>query len=109
MRKKTVQIHGKSEDFQPTSLDQIWGDTGVNKFGTLIEANYISYLRELNKSDLQTHAAKIGIVPVDNREMLVKKLLKEFKLHVASFRKPRNIPEPKRVSKEALKILAEGR
>jgi hypothetical protein len=108
--KKIIQAHGKLEDFQPTTLDQIWGDTGFSKFGTVSEEEYIKHLKDLNKSDLQTHAAKIGIVPVDNREMLTKKLIKEFRLHVAAFRRPKTkTVAPKHFSKEALKILAEGR
>ena len=31
------QIHGKEDKFEPTSLDQIWGDTGMYKYGTFNE------------------------------------------------------------------------
>ena len=33
------QTHGK-EEFKPTTLDQIWGDTGISKYGTLNEDEY---------------------------------------------------------------------
>ena len=46
------------------------------------------YEKELNnmvKSDLQTHATKIGIIPIDNRPMLTQRLVREFKKHVSSY------------------------
>ncbi|MEK6883463.1 MAG: hypothetical protein AABY22_27800 [Nanoarchaeota archaeon] len=108
MKKEIHQIHGKVETFQPTTLDQIWGDTGLGKYGTLDEEKYISKLNDMNKADLQKHAVGVGIIPTDGREGLIKKLLKEFRAHVASFRKP-ILKEPTKVSKNALKILSEGR
>ena len=56
------QSHGKEENVQPTSLDQIWGDTGISKFKTLDRDEYESQLNDMNKSDLQTHATKVGLV-----------------------------------------------
>jgi hypothetical protein len=29
------ETNAKVEDFKPTSLDQIWGDRGTSKYGTL--------------------------------------------------------------------------
>lgn len=108
--KKIHQAHGKEENFQPTTLEQIWGDTGMGKYKTLNESEYSNSLKDMNKSDLQAHAAKVGVIPVDNREMLTKRLLKEFKTHVASFRKPKDLDEKAfKPSKNLLKILAEGR
>ena len=41
------QTHGKEEgNFKPTTLDQIWGDDGVSKYGTLNEAEYIKKIDE---------------------------------------------------------------
>ena len=103
------QSHGKEEGTQPTSLDQIWGDTGVSKFGTLDETEYQSKLEEMNKSDLQTHATKVGLVPVDDVNLLKKRLSKEFTKHVSSFRTPQQTQGVKKLSKSALKILGEGK
>jgi len=64
----------------------------------------------MSKSDLQAHASTVGIIPIDNREMLSQRLMREFKKYVASYNAP---IEKKRggikLSKEAKSILAEGR
>lgn len=103
------QTHGKTETFKPTTLDQIWGDTGNSKYGTLNEEEYESQLNEMNKSDLQTHATKIGLVPIDDRVRLTKRLLSEFRVHVASYKRPEFKQSNPKISKEVAKILAEGR
>ena len=105
-----VQVHGKTETFEPTTLDQIFGDTGLSRYGTTNVEEYEAQLKEMNKSDLQTHATKVGLVPIDDRERLTKRLIYEFKVHVAAYRKPLFKKDgPTKVSKEVAKILAEGR
>jgi hypothetical protein len=104
------QTHGKKEEFRPTTLDQIWGDTGMSKYSTLDEDEYESSLKGMNKSDLQTHATTVGIIPIDNRDMLAQRLVREFRSHVNSYRAPRNSRQSNTsISEEARKILAEGR
>lgn len=109
--KSLTQVHGKDEQFRPTTLEQIWGDTGERKYRTLDENEYLTWLNSVNKSDLQSHAAQIGIIPIDNRDLLVRKLLKEFRAHVASYTAPKavNSATSKPVSDRVSKILAEGR
>ena len=109
--KEMSQTHGKVEDdYQPTTLSQIWGDDGMGKYNTLDEKEYIKTINGMNLSDLRTHSTKIGIVPVDDREVLTKRLLAEFKGHVNQFRGPgRSSEEESDISAEALKILSEGR
>ncbi len=113
-RKKSVknlsQTHGKEEKFEPTTLDQIWGDDGLNVYGTMVEDQYENQIDEMNISDLQTHASRVGIIPIDNRNTLRERLLREFRKHVASYRKPLDNPSPDPVlSDEMMKILSEGR
>ena len=103
------QLHGKVENFEPSTLDQIWGDTGLSKYNTLNEESYKTYLSELNKTDLQTHASQVGIIPIDNLEMLTKRLVKEFLKHVSIYKAPAKQPEQVVLSKEAKRILEEGR
>tara|TARA_Y100000593_G_C4152892_1_gene257976 strand:- start:114 stop:497 length:384 start_codon:yes stop_codon:yes gene_type:complete len=103
------QAHGKQEGVEPTSLDQIWGDSGVSKFKTLDQDEYQNQLDDMNKSDLQTHATKVGLVPIDDVNMLKKRLMKEFTKHVSSFRTPKTTKGSKNMSKKALKILGEGK
>ena len=112
-KKKSVknlsQTHGKEEKFEPTTLDQIWGDTGMSKYKTLDQEVYHKHLKSLNKTDLQRHAAEVGIIPIDNKENLQKRLLGEFVKHTASYRIPRVKPPMKPLSQKAKDILAEGR
>ena len=80
--KSIKQAHGKQENvkFEPRTLDQVWGDTGISKFGTLDVEEYAANLNDMNKSDLQTHATKVGLVPVDDVSLLRKRLTKELKI-----------------------------
>lgn len=104
------QSHGKEEKFVPTTLDQIWGDEGLSKYGTMEEEVYEEKIQEMNKTDLWSHASKIGLVPIDNTNLLRKTLLSEFRKHVNMYRKVLAPEEkPSKLSKEALKILSEGR
>lgn len=108
--KQNMQTHAKEERFQPTTLDQIWGDNGNTKYGTTDLEVYINKISDMNKSDLQTHANLIGLVPVDDREILTRKLVSEFKKYVSGFTRPLSSPKaPPFVSKEVARILAEGK
>jgi len=101
------QTHGKVEK-EKLTLDQVWGNTGTSKYGTLDLEDYDNYLNDLNKSDLQAHAIKIGLVPIDDRRTLVSRLKKEFKKHVALYSQAKTKKETE-VSKKAKDILSEGR
>lgn len=103
------QAHGKDESKETVqSLDQLWGDDGISRYKTLDLNDYATDLAGMNKSDLQNHAAKLGLVPIDSRELLVKRLITEFKKHVTAYQKVRK-PEPKDNIKEAQirKLLSE--
>jgi hypothetical protein len=100
------QTHGKVE--KPLTLNQVWGDDGSSRYGTLNVDEYMVYLNNLNKSDLQTHAVKIGLVPVDDRVTLVKRLKIEFNKFSSQY-KTRPVASNKSISKSAKDILSEGR
>jgi hypothetical protein len=102
------QTHGKVEN-KPITLDQIWGDDGKRKYGTLDINEYDKYLKDLNKSDLQQHAIKIGLVPIDDRETLVKRLKTEFKKYVSMYLPRPNLSNKDKLSKKSKDILSEGR
>ena len=112
--KNVKQAHGKDENvkFEPSTLDQVWGDTGLGKYNTFDLDVYKEKLDHLAKTDLQAHATKIGLVPIDNRSTLTQRLVREFKKHVNAF-KPMNIKAKDRnvehISPEIRKILEEGR
>ncbi len=106
------QTHGKQENLetQPLTLDQIWGDDGLAKYNTVDENEYSGQLDEMSLSDIQNHAARIGIIPTSNRGNLTKKLMSEFRKHVASYT-PATVVKSnssQTVDKEVLKILKEG-
>jgi len=105
------QTHGKEEkDFEPTTLAQIWGDDGVSKYGTLNEGKYVEGLNDMHFSDVRTHAADLGLVPIDDRALLTKRLLSEFRRHVGEYTMPKeNKEEPKKIDEEIQKILEEGK
>ena len=66
----------------------------------------------MNRSDLHSHAVKMGILPVDNRELLTTRLTREFRKYILAFQKPKRTDTEKagkRVSKRSRSILAEGR
>jgi len=107
---KLSQAHGKEETFEPTTLNQIWGDDGTSKYRTLDEEVYATQLAEMARTDLHAHASQIGLIPVENAEQLKKRLLAEFRKHVAQYKKPAfNKKPPLKLSKKAAKILEEGR
>ena len=108
--KSLSQTHGKDEKYEATTLDQIWGDTGSTKYGTTDVNEYVRKLDSMNTSDLQTHAHKIGLIPVDDRVTITRKLVYEFKRYVSGYTKPDQISKPNApVSKSVIKILDEGR
>jgi hypothetical protein len=108
--KDLSQTHGKVDDFTPTTLDQIWGDDGTSKYGTLNEGEYLNKLNAMTKSDIYLHASKLGIVPVDDRSRLKKTLLNDFKKHVAKFKMPTQSDDSQeQLPKNIREILEEGK
>jgi len=101
------QTHGKIE--KPVTLDQIWGDTGITKYGTLDPVEYDKYVNDLNKSDLQAHAVKIGLVPIDDRNTLISRLKREFNKHISAYKVKSFEKKEIKLSKKSKDILAEGR
>jgi len=103
------QTHGKLENIQYKSLDQIWGDTGLSKYKTTDLQEYVNFINEMNKSDLQAHANKVGLVPIDNREMLTKRLIAEFRKFVSTFNVPKTLDTSVDLDKKSKDVLSEGK
>jgi oligoribonuclease NrnB/cAMP/cGMP phosphodiesterase (DHH superfamily) len=106
------QTHGmvEKEEYQPTTLNQIFGDDGGWKYKTLDTDEYKHYLTGMNRSDLQSHAIEIGIIPIDNRDQLTKRLVREFNRHTVAYKKPtKKSVDVTNVTQDVLDILAEGR
>jgi hypothetical protein len=106
---KMQQTHGKTERIEPSTLEQIWGDDGFDKYSTLSEASYLDQLNGMTKSDMQAHATKVGLIPIDNVEIMKSKLLKEFTKHVNLYSRPSHAVPEVDVSKEVKDILEEGK
>ena len=106
------QIDGKNEKYVKSTLNQIWGDDGLNIYNTMDIDEYTSQLNEMNKADIQSHSVAIGIIPSQDLERLKKILISQFKFHVAQYQVPQNPlikSNVKKLSKQAADILAEGR
>jgi len=84
------QVHGKEEkqEYEPTTLDQIWGDDGTGRYGTMELEEYKAQIDQMSRTDINAHAADLGVIPVEDRGSLEKRLTDEFISHVNSFRKP---------------------
>lgn len=105
-----MQADAMEHKTEPTTLDQIWGDTGLNKYNTFSEEDYKQELLGLAKVDLQNLARNQNLIPIDNAQILRDRLLREFRKHVAMYNKPiKNEKKDNKISKEALTILAEGK
>jgi hypothetical protein len=105
------QSHGKEEHFQPTTLDQIWGDDGTSKYSTTDEEEYKEELDEMNKTDLESHATSLGILPAGDRVRLEERLVYEFQRHFNKYRMPNdaNSTTNADVPDHVRKILEEGK
>lgn len=78
-KKEMLQIHGKEEQNQkqPSSLDEILGET-LSIYTANSSEQYRGQLAEMNMTDLQSHAYKIGLVPTPDRKVLTDRLVQEF-------------------------------
>jgi len=78
-KKEMLQIHGKEEknQKQPSSLDEILGET-LSVYTVNSSEDYRGQLAEMNMTDLQAHAYKIGLVPTPDRKVLTDRLVQEF-------------------------------
>ena len=106
---KMQQTHGKIERCEPSTLEQVWGDDGFDKYSTLSEATYLDQLNGMTKSDMQAHATKVGLIPIDNVEIMKGKLIKEFTKHVNLYSRPSHSPPKVKLTKEVKDILEEGK
>lgn len=97
---------------RPNTIEQILQKNyaGLWKYKTMNEAEYTLQLSQMSKSDLYTHATNIGILPNENRERLVRNLLKQFQAHVTSHKIP-NVVETSQLNMtpDIAKILQGGR
>lgn len=99
------QTHGKEEVF---NLDDITGEF-VNKYSQASTEDYEAYISDMTTTDLKKHAQEIGLVPIDNIEILRKRLIVEFNKYFNSRKRTSTFKSNKASTREINKILAEGR
>ena len=92
------------------SIDELLG-ISASKYNTHDLKKYEDYLSNLNTSDLQAHATRVGVLPNQDRSILTKRLLKEFRVSNSGYISTAQVQNPitKPIKKEVLEILAEGR
>lgn len=110
-KEKVIEAHGKEESTQPTRLEQVWGFNELSKYGTLEESVYEKQIDELNRTDLEAHARKVGVVIVESTARLKESLKKEFRNYAFYLRKPapKAPSSTNEVNDEVRRILSEGR
>ena len=111
-KKEMLQIHGKVEknQKQPSSLDEILGET-LSIYTANSSEQYRGQLAEMNMTDLQAHAYKIGLIPTQDRKVLSDRLVNEFIKWNSRFQSPDsnvNIQSITELDNKAQKILREG-
>jgi hypothetical protein len=119
-KKKTItlessaQIDGKAQGSAPEhlygSLDQILGEN-ISVYKTSNIDEYRSQIADMNQTDLQTHALKIGLIPIEDRRILVGRLVQEFERWHSRMMPQGNIKGSKNINdidEKARKILREG-
>ena len=48
-------------------------------------AKYEAFLREMNLADLQNHSYEMGLLPTDNRNLMLDKLMREFRIKNSAY------------------------
>jgi hypothetical protein len=72
--------------------------------------SYEHFISNLNTSDLQSHATTVGVMPNQDRSILIKRLLKDFRIkNSEAWNTEKPVELPKKIRQETLDILAQGR
>lgn len=111
-KKKLNQLKQTDGRVKPTTLDQIWGDTGLTKYKTLNVNEYEVYLDNLNMAEIQDHAREVGLMPIDSINRLKQTLIQEFKSYTAKYKPLPEAPDTNDITKfspQVRKILAESK
>lgn len=106
------QVDGKLSNPEPipTTMDQVWGNTGISRYKTLDIEEYKKTINDLARADLYNHAVSVGLVPIDDIPRLKRNLIAEFNRHVTEYKpKPTINNFNSKISSEVKKILDEGK
>jgi hypothetical protein len=107
-KKQLKQTHGAAEG--PKSAYEIIGYKG-NVYKTNDVEVYKKQLLAMNFSDLHEHAISCDVVPIENRELLTTRLVKEFLTKTGLFHAPSKVGQEMsdEKKKKALDILSRGK
>jgi hypothetical protein len=105
------QTHGKVNNFEVTTLDQIWGSSDNTPFGTTDIAEFEAKLKDMTRSDLENFARQHGSIIVESSERIRNELMKVFRNYVSLLQKPPTRPQTSntKVSEAVQRILNEGK
>jgi hypothetical protein len=115
-KSKMVQIHGKDEsnlqkDLRTvTSLDELLGEN-LSIYTAKSSEEYRNQLSEMNMTDLQSHAYKVGLIPTEDRRILTDRLVTEFMKFNSKYGSnfiEGNVTSLEALDDKAKKILREG-
>lgn len=81
--KELNRVNGNVQE--PGSLEAALGGSGLYPYGTLDENVYLEQLKSLSLHDLHIAATKVGIKPVNSRELITKSMLSIFRKHCNSY------------------------
>jgi hypothetical protein len=107
-----MQVDGVFNKHGVKSLDELLG-TRQEKYSTRDIEEYEFKLNEMNTSDLHTHATQVGVLPNQDRAVLVRRLLREFRIsnseYLNTYEKASSFGNGKEITEEVRRILGEGR
>lgn len=94
------------------SLDEFMGYVKPSPYGTRVKEEFVAKLRDMNLSDMQMFAKKVGIYPDYDRANLMQSLIKSFcsyeNIKEALVQKIDGRNDVTSLSPEAQQILREG-
>jgi hypothetical protein len=107
---EVYQSQGSTNKYGAKTLDDLMG-INSNPYNHPTEEDYIVYLEDLNLNELHDHAIPLSILPKSDRQAMVKLLVREYRIRTSQYFNASEIQpvSSKPISKEMLKILAEGR
>jgi hypothetical protein len=108
-KKKLIEATGKEDSLEPTTLEQIMGFNELSRYNTIEASVYENTLSDMNRTDLESEARRVGAIIVEDTQRLREGLKKEFVSYVSTLKKPRHQTRPIQISKEVEAILKEGR
>lgn len=117
-KKEIIQIHGKDESNLNkninnfTSLDEILGES-LSVYSAKDSDEYAKQLSEMNMTDLQSHAYKLGLIPTEDRRLLTERLIHEYAKWKSKYgsniiSNQGSVKSVDDLDAKALKILREG-